>query len=430
MRIAAARALLPTVHVAERDIAAEQTAMERLACWAGEFTSHVSVVSAKADNGCHALLLDIGASLRLFGGIDALLRRAHAGLREQGVTVRMAIAPVAQAALWLAAERNASISLDVADMHERLRGLTIGVLPARAAEALHAFGMRTLGDVRLLPDSALARRIDGESMAMLLRGFGEMPDPRPLFVFPQRFVSSLELPAAVESAEMLLFAAHRLVAALTGWLAVRQAGMRELALQCLHRRGITPVQLRFADATRDKTRIERVLRERLQRLELKAPVEWLRLEAECIEDMPGESRAMFGSASGSTTMSELVERLRARLGEERVFGLVEVSDHRPECATKQMLAWTSSAADRQVSPRPLWLLQSPKPLREIRGRPFHEGALQLLSRAERIESGWWADAGLADVSRDYFVAASATGSLFWIYRDRRSPGWFLHGYFA
>ena len=47
--------------------------------------------------------------------------------------------------------------------------------------------------------------------------------------------------------------------------------------------------------------------------------------------------------------------------------------------------------------------------------------------AERIESGWW-DGG--DVSRDYFTASAARGEKLWVYRDRSTREWFLHGLFG
>jgi protein ImuB len=69
-------------------------------------------------------------------------------------------------------------------------------------------------------------------------------------------------------------------------------------------------------------------------------------------------------------------------------------------------------------PRPLWLLDAPRLLRE--------GDLALLAGPERIESGWW-DGG--EVRRDYFIARIGEGSLVWVYRERER-GWFLHGIFA
>ena len=45
---------------------------------------------------------------------------------------------------------------------------------------------------------------------------------------------------------------------------------------------------------------------------------------------------------------------------------------------------------------------------------------------ERIETGWWRG---CDVQRDYFAATSSTGRRFWLFRDRRSGRWFVHGSF-
>jgi protein ImuB len=79
----------------------------------------------------------------------------------------------------------------------------------------------------------------------------------------------------------------------------------------------------------------------------------------------------------------------------------------------------------------LWLLHAPQPLAERADGPHWHGPLQLLTRGERLESGWW-DAGEAgaagDLQRDYFVARNPQGQWAWIFRD--AAGWFLHGLFA
>ena len=81
--------------------------------------------------------------------------------------------------------------------------------------------------------------------------------------------------------------------------------------------------------------------------------------------------------------------------------------------------------------RPLWLLPEPQALAERADGPHWHGPLVLLTRAERLESGWW-DAGEAgaagDLRRDYFVARNPQGQWAWIFRD--AQGWFLHGLFA
>lgn len=388
-----------------------------LACWAGQFTPRVSL----AEN---ALLLEIGGCLRLFGGLGALRGQVAQGLAEQDITACLAVAATPQAALWLAEGDNCG--------GDTLDALAIPDLtwPPGVAEKLTRFGLRRLGELRRLPAAALARRIGKPAATMLARAWGEAPDPRPDFVFPLRFEHEIELPAAVENAPVLLFAARRLTAALAGWLNVRQAGLRECRLDLVHGQGTTPLPLRFAEATRDGNRFERVLRERLERLQLTAPVERLRLVVESVEALPGTSGGLFDEGGAREGMAALVERLRARLGEERVYGIAPVADHRPECATRQAPAGSPALITMPL--RPFWLLARPEPLAEIAGRPHRRGPLRLLAGPERIESGWWdQQEGMGDVRRDYFIALTQDECWAWVFRELKAPGgWFLHGWFA
>ena len=385
-----------------------------LACWAGHFTPRVSL----AEN---ALLLEIGGCLRLFGGLDVLRAQVVQGLAEQEIAARIAVAATPQAALWLA--EGGGESLDALAIND----LT---WPNGVAEKLTRFGLRRLGELRRLSSGSLARRIGKPAATLIASAYGEVPDSRIDFVFPLRFEQEIELPAAVENASALLFAARRLTGALAGWLNVRQAGLRECRLDLVHRRGATPLPLRFAESTRDGNRFERVLRERLERLQLTASVERLRLVVDSVEALPGSSGGLFDDGGAKEGMAALVERLRARLGEERVFGIAPVAEHRPECATRQMPV--GSPASTATPPRPFWLLAQPESLVEIGGRPQRFGPLRLLAGPERIESGWWDQSeGVGDVRRDYFIALTQDERWAWVFRELKSPGgWFLHGWFG
>jgi len=72
-------------------------------------------------------------------------------------------------------------------------------------------------------------------------------------------------------------------------------------------------------------------------------------------------------------------------------------------------------------PRPVWLLDEPLPLQKP----------EILQGPERIESGWWDGKG---VTRDYYVARQSKGahssSRLWVFQERRSKRWYLHGVFA
>jgi protein ImuB len=92
MRLADAWSLLPELAVQERDGERERRRLETLACWAGGFTSEVSLVLPDA------LLLELAGSLRLFGGLDALLARLLHGIAGQGHAASAALAPTPRAA--------------------------------------------------------------------------------------------------------------------------------------------------------------------------------------------------------------------------------------------------------------------------------------------------------------------------------------------
>lgn len=81
------------------------------------------------------------------------------------------------------------------------------------------------------------------------------------------------------------------------------------------------------------------------------------------------------------------------------------------------------------SPRPSLLLQEPLALSRIA-----VDKLQVMSRfpSERIESSWWKSfrADKTELkNRDYYFALSREGQLLWIFKDRESESYYLHGYF-
>ena len=428
-RLSTALGLAPGLIVHERLGDREQGALDSLACWAGVFTPLVSLAPPAT------LLLEIGGCLRLFGGAQAIADRAVAGCRGQGYSATWAVAPTAQGALWLAWGGAECLYADQAAAQAALAALPC-TLPAWSDEIrdrLLSFGLPRLGDLRSLPSAGLQRRLGPVVLQEMARAWGELPDPRPTFVFPERFFQELELPARVEHAEALAFAAQRLFAALAGWLHGRQLAVRSCRLRLTHddaRRSELPLCL--TEPTADEVRLNRLLREHLGRLELLAPVAALGLLAEEVEPWLGSSGQLFAQAAAGEGTLACLERLRGRLGEAVVHLLGQQPDYRPERASV-----ARQPGDKGVpvtvpeGARPLWLLPAPQPLAEQGGRPVRHGPLQLLTRPERLESGWW-DAGdpggRGDVRRDYFIAGDTEGRRLWIFRD--SEGWFLHGFFA
>ncbi|MFT4174773.1 MAG: DNA polymerase Y family protein, partial [Rhodocyclaceae bacterium] len=426
MRLAGALGLAPGLVTHECDGARQAALMHQLACWAGGYSPQVSLA------GSDELLVEISGCLRLFGGLRALCRRIGDDLDRQGFSTRLSLAPTATAAQWLARAGQAGYCLASDHLTATLAPLDAVVLglPQGDADTLATLGVRTLGDLLALPRDGLARRFGPGLPLQLARALGEAPDLRVPFAFPETFSQKLELPAKVDHAPMLLFAARRLLASLAGWLGGRAAGVSECVFQWMHE-DIPPTRLalNFADVTSDLARMEGVLRERLERCTLAASVTDIRLDATTPVALSGTSSGLFAQTAAQS-LGPVVERLRARLGKDAVHGLAVCADHRPERATRHVPQGEGKALC-PAPPRPLWLLPAPQSIQQREDGLFHRGRLRRLAGPERIESGWWDHGeqhGVGDLRRDYYVALSAQGQWLWIFRD--AHGWWLHGHFA
>lgn len=352
------------------------------------------------------------------------------------IAAPMAVAATPLAALWLARAggslENTPVCTDLASTRARLAAVPLAALELAPplARRIEGFGLRRVGDLLALPRASLGVRLGKPFVIDLARALGEIPDPQAWFAFPERFEQGLELPAPVEAAPVLLFAARRLVAALAGWLAVRNAAVRGIEFRIDHGHGaVTVLPLAFSAPVHAASRIERVLKERLDRLSLSAPALALALGVGQTELREDRSLALFeGAGQRREALAELTDRLVARLGAAAVQGLACHADHRPELASRPGPAGPAPATASLLPPRPLWLIDPPEALREIHGRPQRAGPLALLAGPERIEAGWWDG---VDARRDYFIALDREQRWLWIFRDPRPPGgWFLHGWFA
>lgn len=435
MPLSAAHAL-GHITVLERDPRAEQQALLRLAHWALQFSPQVSVV---ADSG---LDIEIGGSLRLFGGTDGLLRGLRRGLRELGYRVRHAIAPTPLAATALARVGSRARILDGHELARHLAPLPLEVLEIGTGEreALASAGVRTIGECRRLPRGGLARRCSPALLEQLDRLHGLRPDPRTPIALPRLFEALLDLPWEVHAAPALVTAAERLLHELEGHLRAGAAHTRCLHWRLVERNGRSQrFDLRLTEPTRDARALLVLMRERLARQRLTAPVRALELKVDDIVSVPQPPvlRDLFaaGWAESGESCAAFFDRLRARCGEGALQGVDERLDHRPEHAWAWRTPQPGANGHRSLAlhvreraaARPLWLARQPVPLATRDGRPQFDGPLTLHEERERIEGGWWEERAVA---RDYFVATTRRGSRLWIYRELDGERrWLLHGVF-
>jgi protein ImuB len=414
---AAARALCADLEVMRRDAAAEAMRLQTLALRAYACSSQIAL------DAPDALLLEVGASLRLFGGWHAIRQRLRDSFAAEGHELRVALAPTPLAARLLAELRDGVAVADCARLARRLDPVPIADsrLPLASQAMLTAIGVRTLGEARRLPSAALARRAGRDLLANLDRLYGDAPDPRALWQPPQRFELRCEFEYGIETSPALRFPLQRLTRELARHLHAREAAVLRFELWFGHEGEPTStmtvglrVPLRSADALFDAAR------GRLEQHALAAPAHWLALVADDLPAFAPPCTDLFDTATrGALDWDGLVERLRARLGDEAVNTVSCWPDHRPEHAWRR--GEHRIADDAPSPPRPAWLLPQPLPLRAR--------IVRMLGEPERIESGWWDG---DDVRRDYVVADLDSGQRAWLFREsgNEDGAWMVHGWFA
>jgi len=466
--------------------------LQRLCLYAQRFTSFVSIEPP------NALLLEIRGSLRLFGPLDRLQAGIDACWRRLALPAHSATAPSTLAALWIARCGRLRSSAP-------LNGVPLGIedagtLPGHLAklpiactawdvkrlQTLRAMGVTRLGELLRLPRAGLARRLGAAAVLDLDIALGRQFAPRRAFVPRERFRARCDFETEIENVAYLEKALEPLIERCARFLRERQAGVQALRLKLRHRAGPAAcVHLGLASITGERHRLMDVLAQTLGRLELRAPVHGVELISgslqplsagsldafaglggvragvgagvaagrgrdsvpQCGGRMPKPTPAGRPQGEGQDGPSQLVERLRARLGEDAVYGVAAIPEHRPEAAWRRVhelsLTGTSRGGEKRIDvaagdgmPRPVWLLDAPLPLPEPLPEPdlqYHQSGLILEEGPERIESGWWDGKGVA---RDYYVARQvggaprSHGAKLWVFQERRSRRWYVHGMFA
>jgi protein ImuB len=412
--------------------------LQRLSLHAQQFTSLVSIEPP------NALLLEIQGSLKLLGPVATLHARIDARWRRLALQAYSATAPSTLAALWLARAGNPPAGPCIIDAPGTLSG-HLAKLPIACTawdsarlQTLRAMGVTRMGELLRLPRAGLARRLGTAAVQDLDIALMRQFAPRRAFVPRELFRARCDFETEIENVAYLEKALEPLIARCAQFLRERQAGVQALRLKLWHRAGpATRVQLGLASITSERRRLADVLAQKLARLELAAPVRGMELISGLLQPLSACSLDAFAGLAGTggrDTAPQLVERLRARLGEEAVYGVVSIPEHRPEAAWRRVrelpLAAVSRVGGRIADhdmpdhglPRPVWLLDAPLPLAS--GSVLEQGP-------ERIESGWWDGRGVA---RDYYVARQCEGkphgARLWVFQERQSKRWYLHGMFA
>jgi protein ImuB len=406
MKRATALALLGALTIAQASPARDAAALLAVAHVALAYTPAVTLQDPQT------VLMEVQASLRLFGGLPALQKSLLQALRLLGQgdlhgaapahtaphVVKLAAAPTALGAALLARwaalpprERAAGHhkinskdinnktkphqSTEFNDADDFVSGPHATHLPSLRTllddaplwllgpgrehwDALQGMGLHRLGDLRHLPRAGLSRRFGEGLLGDLDRARGEQADPRIWLELPAVFDSPLELFARAETTDQVLAGAAVLLARLVAWAQARRARVVAFTLRMRHERQrgadvpATELRVELAEPALDAAHLQLLLRERLSRIELAAPT--LDLHLHCHHTVAGHApnAELFPTRASQTEgLTRLLERLRARLGDTQVQRLLPVADHRPEHSSRSVPVQTPTPSPTHAHPQ-------------------------------------------------------------------------------
>lgn len=445
-----------------------------LSWWALRWTPSVALVD-------EAVLLEVAASERLFGGREALVQAIVRAPPELG-PLQHGQGPTSLAALACLRERPGEGAVRVRERMPAPGAWLLGSLSAASPHlpVLHRLGCRTWADLDALPRGGVLRRFGKGLLDALDIAMGRAPDLYPWVQCPDVFKQALELPGLIETAAGLIEGAQRLLQCLRLWLQLRQRAVLALELRWTYderrleqARSNIPLPaheslvIRTAQPTRDLQHLGRLITEHLAQRILRTPVGALAMSSlETVLAHSDSASWLPDDVQAGDSLSHLLERLSARLGQEQVRTCQTRQDHRPECMQvwqsalkngtsggKRLFTVPPSRTSRQAPQTqglmglresalyPPWLLQEPLALRVVAHRPHYQGPLRLLLGPQRLEAGWWGGAETDTpplALRDYFVASSPKAGLLWIFRERlrhtdlamQASRWYLHGHYG
>lgn len=452
LTLADARARTPELTVDELDPHADARLLERLADDADRWSPMVAL------DPPHGLVLDITGCAHLFDGEAALRKHVLQRLKRLGLSARATVSGTPESARALA--RFSRVTL----VPPRGEAAAVAPLPVAALEAppevttsLTRAGLKTLGHLAERSTLPLSARFGQALSARLRRMLGQEDiriRPRralPAIAVERRFAEPI---GRTEDIEATLEGLTREAIEV---LASRGEGGRAFEASFFRADGaVFRLAVETGRPSRDAAAVMRLYREKLDALadplDPGFGFDLIRLAIPTAEPLPAAQADLEGRTPLADQVGDLVDRLTARFGRERVLALTPVDTHNPDRAQRRRPAseasptpvtWAEPEADDPPM-RPLHLFDPPHliaPIAEVPdGPPIRfrwRRVMHAVTHAEgpeRIAPEWWLKPDA--LTRDYFRLEDSEGRRFWVFREglyeqeTEAPRWFLQGVFA
>ncbi len=410
----------------KRDCEAERETLDLIISWVYSLSP---ILQAWQND---ALLIEIGCCLKLHGGLKNLLEHIKVEMTRRNLSVGIGVAQTKDAAYLLSFTDEFIGCHPERNLIERLAILPITLLNEEfhpLIKRLEAAGILNFGKLLEIPLPALGRRCGVEFVDWLNRLTGRNREPLNEHKPAVQFQDSLWFGFEIKNKQELQPAMKELLANFCHFLKKKQLISNTIEWHLLHIHGenrrlkvLSESALKNAQSWLDLSSL------RLENVDIPDGIEGLSLIAEYLYESEASCQDLFGNGINEISRYQLVDRLKSRLGLYAVGYLGYCSENLPE---ESIIETTSPYSGFRVEhdilkQRPFWLFSKPHPIQQKGKELIWNGPLKIVYGPERIEDKWWD----IPTSRDYYIAHNRQKQPIWIYQDRYSRRWYVHGLFS
>lgn len=356
-----------------------------------------------------------------------------------GIPANIAIADNPDAAVHAARGLNGVTVIPRGSEAKILAPLSLSLLACtpETAGILHAWGIRTFGELAALPPLGIAARLGDEGMHLRDLARGEASRQLRPIEETLEFEESFELDYPVDLLEPLSFLLARLLNDLCARLAARALAANEIRI-CLFLENRTQHQatLKLPLPMRDPQAFLKLLQLELDARPPQSPVVKLSIELEPVKPRT-QQQGLFLPVSPEPERLEItLARLMNLLGTENVGSPQIRNTNRPDSFQINRFSTGKGHSVEAASPpiAPL-MLRRYRPLKHAQvilsnNRPAQVSALQIQGKVLacagpwRTSGEWWMP---EPWDRDEWDVSLSDGAIYRIHEDRRTGRWFLEG---
>ena len=440
MTVTHAQSLVPDLCVLDATPQEDEAALLRLALWCVKYSP---LVTPDPPDG---IFIDVAGSAHLFQGEAALIKDLCQRLATQGISAKAALADTPGCAWAMARYGKASI-VSPGRASEAIASLPVAALrlPSPVITSLHDVGIERVAHIASKPRASLKLRFGGDVLLRLDQALGNAQEALTSLVPPEVPRAELRFSEPVGDPEDLKRIIDKLSDILCLELEKRGIGARRLDLVFVRVDNIAQAaRIGLSRPYREPKHLSKLLAERLIVIDPGFGIESAALTAswvEAVTERQTVGRHLKDDGS-DVDISQLVDTLGVRLGQNKVFRLTPVESALPERTVKRVsalfpkkgVAWPANL------PRPARLFEHPEKVEAVAELPDHPPRLFVwrnmrhrIAKAdgpERIHGEWWVSEHETQLVRDYYRVETADGSRYWLFRDapaEQGGSWWLHG---